>query len=366
MRHSTCCAKPAKRVRRTVYGWTKKEVQDKLTGLQSRKLDGSLGQASKTTVAGYLSNWLENAARPTIRATTHENYKNAIDKHIAPLIGGILLSKLTPMHFQGLYAELERNGASAYTRALAHAVMHRAFKQVVKWGTMVRNVCDAVDPPRIPKSDIKPLDAEQAGKFLEAAKGTRLEALFVLAIGTGMRSGELYALQWSDVDLDGQSVMVRHTLTELRQGWTLSEPKTAKSKRRITLPAMAAEALHEHRKRMLAEGHAASPWVFCNTLGATLRRSDVRRYHFKPLLKLAGLPNIKFHDLRHSHATLGLSAGVHPKVMQERLGHSQISVTMDTYSHVMPTMQRDAANSFDGILTAAVTKAVAGRKLARA
>ena len=217
-----------KRNRRVVYGDTKKEVQDKLTRLQSKKLDGSLCDSGKLTVADFLARWLESAARPTLRATTFANYTRAVNKHITPLIGGIPLGKLTPASVQGLYAQIE----SGNTKSLAHKVLHRAFKQATKWGMVVRNVCDAVDPPRIQRSEIKPLDTEQAMKLLAAAKGNRFEALFVVAVGTGLRLGELFGLQWPDLDVVGSSLTVRRTLTDLGGHLSLSEPKTAKSRRR--------------------------------------------------------------------------------------------------------------------------------------
>jgi integrase len=341
-----------KRLRRSVYGLTKKEVQDKLTGLQSRKLDGTLGEPTKLNMAKFLERWLEDSARPTIRATTYVNYKGMIKNHITPRIGGVALTKLTPAHVQGLYSEMERNKSSARLRQLAHAVLHRALKQAVKWGMIPRNVCDAVDPPRVPKADIHALTSEQVAVLLESANGDRLEALYLLAVASGMRLGEMLGLQWSDVDLDAGSVTIRHTLSELNGVLTLTEPKTAKSRRRVELPDIAVSALLQHRKRMLAEGHAASPWVFCNLHGGPLRRSHFHRQDFKPLLRRAKLPDIRFHDLRHTSATLLLSQGVHPKIVQERLGHSQISVTMDTYSHVLPTMQREAAGKMNAILSA--------------
>ena len=219
-----------KLLRRTVYGKTKGEANEKMIRLQSNKLDGTLASSLKTTVAAFLTTWLDNTARPTIRATTHANYKRAIDLHISPVIGGITLAKLGPAHIQGLYAEMERNGVGVHTRLLAHAVLHRAFKTAVKWHLLPRNVCEAVDPPRAAHSDISPLDAEQAGKLLEAAKGDRQEAIYILAIHGGLRLGELFGLQWQDIDLDGGAVTIRHTLSELNGMLTLSEPKTAKSR----------------------------------------------------------------------------------------------------------------------------------------
>jgi integrase len=158
-------------------------------------------------------------------------------------------------------------------------------------------------------------------------------------------------LQWTDVDLDAGLIMVRRALIEVGGKLHLMEPKTARSRRRIDLPQVAIEALKKHRQTMIDWGWGDSPWVFCNVRGGPLRRSHFHKAVFKPLLKKAGLPDIRFHDLRHTSATLLLSVGVHPKVVQERLGHSQISVTLDTYSHVLPTMQREAANKLDQVLT---------------
>ena len=172
----------------------------------------------------------------------------------------------------------------------------------------------------------------------------------MLAVTAGMRPGELLGLQWSDVDLKGKAVMVQHSLQELNGQLKLAEPKTARGRRRIDLPQMAIDALVRHRARLLKEGLAGVAWVFPNASGGPWRRSHFHFNEYKPLLMRANLPDIRFHDLRHTSATLLLSQGVHPKVVQERLGHSQISVTLDTYSHVLPTMQLEAAGKFDELL----------------
>jgi integrase len=189
--------------------------------------------------------------------------------------------------------------------------------------------------------------------LLGAAKGDRLEALYITAIGTGLRLGELFGLQWADLDLKASTLTVRRTLTEVNGKLSLAEPKSAKGRRLVTLPQRVTDALADHRKRAVASGFAGVPYVFCNSVGGPLRRSHFHRNEFKPLLKRAELPAIRFHDLRHTSATLLLVQGVHPKVVQERLGHAQISVTLDTYSHVLPSMQLDAATRLDSMLAAA-------------
>lgn len=339
-----------KRVRRVVYGDTKKAVGDELAKLQNKKAHGTLTTPSRTTVAGYLAQWLKDVARVTVRATTFYNYESVVKNHISPRIGGVALQKLMPAHVQGLYSDMEADKVGPHRRRLAHAVLHRALKQALKWGMVARNVCDAVDAPRVSKREMKTLTPEQAGQLLNASTTDRMHALYWLALGTGLRIGELFALHWRDVDLKAGTVAVRYTLTEVNGKLALTEPKSAKSRRLIDLPQQAVVALVEHRKNMIVEGFAAVEHVFCNQHGGYLRRSHFHREDYKPLLKRAGLPSIRFHDLRHTSATMLLAQGVHPKVVQERLGHSQISLTMDTYSHVMPGMQKDAAGKLDSLL----------------
>ncbi len=245
---------------------------------------------------------------------------------------------------------MERDGVGPRVRQLTHAVLRRALKQALRWGLIARNPCDAIDPPRVPKRQIAPLTAEQVQNLLDTAKSDRLYALYVVAIGTGMRLGEIFGLQWPDVDLKGRAINVRSTLIEINGKLSLAEPKTPKSRRRVDLPQFVVDALTKHRAQSAREGFAKAPWIFCNSTGGPLRRTHFHVNHFKPLLDTADLPAIRFHDLRHTSATLLLAAGVHPKVVQERLGHSQIGITLDTYSHVVPTMQLEAATKLDLVM----------------
>lgn len=338
-----------KLIRTSVYGDTKKEVQDKLARMQVNKLDGTLADPERLTVADYLERW-KDAARPNLADTTFDNYAATIKNHVNPRIGGVQLAKVTPLHVQSLLSHLERDGVGAHTCRRVYVILRRAFKQAVKWRLLAINVCDAVDAPRLPKKDIQPLTAEQAGTLLAACADDPLNALYALAIGGGLRMGEIFALHWCDVDLATGTVTVRHTLQELNGKLKLKEPKTKKSRRRIRLPQYAVDALHEHRKQAIVNGQAGNPWVFCNSRGGPLRRSHFHADHYKPLLRRAGLPSIRFHDLRHTMATMMLLAGVHPKVVQERLGHSNIGMTMDTYSHVLPSMDEEAAGLLDALM----------------
>ena len=334
--------------RRVIYGKNKKEAQDKLRKLQGDAAGGMLTDSEHRNLTAYLRQWLETA-RPTIRRNTHRCYDGVIRNHVSKHLGGISLAKLAPVHVQGLYSAMEKEGASARMRQLAHAVLHRALKQAVRWNLIPRNVCDAVEPPRIDKKEMRVYTPEQVTQLFKAASGDRLEALFVLAVATGLRQGELFGLQWPDFDLEAGTVFVQRQLEEVNGQLALTEPKSAKGRRRIELPAVAVQAMWAHKARMLAEGHLDGP-VFCDSRGGYLRKSNFVRKVFKPLLKKAGLPDIRFHDLRHTSATLLLAQGVHPKVVQERLGHSQISLTLDTYSHVLPSMQQEAAAKLDGVL----------------
>jgi integrase len=336
-----------KRRRKTVYGHTKREVQDELNRLQQRKSTGALTATSKVTVAQYLDRWLQDVARLTVRNSTFRRYSELLKLHVKPRIGGVRLHRLTAGDVQAIYSEMEGAGLSPRTRQFVHTVLRKALDNAVRWGLVIRNVCAQVTPPRVPKATMQVLTPSQASAFLKAAEGDRLYAMYVLALAVGMRQGELMGLQWPDVDLDAGWLSIAHTLAD---DGTLGEPKTTKSRRRIELPAIAVEALWSHKRQSLAEGIAGSPFVFCDSQGGPLRRQNVQRRSFRSILKAAELPTIRFHDLRHTAATLMLTDGIHPKVVQEVLGHATIAITLDTYSHVLPSMQRDAADRMNRML----------------
>lgn len=226
-------------------------------------------------------------------------------------------------------------------------------------GILPSNVATLVKPPKAIQAEMHPLACEQSQQFLATADD-RLYALYVLAIMAGMRQGELLALRYRDVDLDGGSLQVRYTLQKLvGGGWAFGEPKTARSRRRITLPETAIAALKEHRRRQLAERLAAGPiWqdggrglVFVNPDGQPIDGIHLLRYRFLPILRQAGLPRIRFHELRHTAATLLLLQGINPKIVSELLGHSSVAITLDLYSHVLPDMQQQAAAAMDMVLS---------------
>lgn len=331
-----------KRRRRVVYGKTKREVQEKLR----EEHPGGFVEVTRLTVGEFLSTWLKTTAKIAVQNSTHTRYEQIIRLHLMPYIGGIRLQKLAPFHVAELYHEQERAGVSLRNRELSGVVLQTALGHAVRLKVIPFNPCLDIDKPRPAKREMTVWDRAQADAFLKAATADRLYTLYVLALMTGMREGELFGLEWSDVDFDNGAVMVQRTLEEVGGKLRTKEPKTAKSRRRIDLPAFAVEALHEHRKRMLAEGHAAGP-VFCDADGGYLRRPNVARRSFQPIMEKAGVPSIRFHDLRHTAATLLLGAGENPKVVSERLGHATVTITLDTYSHVLPTMQKAAAEKLD-------------------
>lgn len=343
------------RKRKTLYGKTRKEVQEKLRVAQNEQKQGVLVVGSQQTVKQYLEHWLEEVHRSTIRVGSYVGYRRILDNHLIPVLGHIQMQKLTPQDVQSLYTQKLKEGLSSRTLRTTHAILHKALDDAVRWKFIVQNVCDLVSPPRLTKHEIQTLSQEQARKLLEVARGHRLEALLTVAVATGMRRGELLGLRWQDIDFAYSSLYIRRTVNQYPSfGYVENEPKTAKSRRKITLPEFVIEALKRHRfNQGEARLKAGSAWynrdlVFCNTLG-DYQSTQYLGILFRSLLKEAGLPRIRFHDLRHSAATILLSMGVHPKVVQELLGHSNISMTMDTYSHVLPSMQQEAMDKLNDL-----------------
>ena len=344
-----------RRRRRVVYGATKAEVLEKLAKLQGDSALGLLVAPQRITVKEFLDRWLADVAKPAVRPRTYQIYEWAIRKHVIHRIGGTSLQKLTPIHLQGWFTSMAADGVSARTQQIVFTPLRRALKQAVRWGLLRHNPCDGVERPRAPRPQFTALDVKQVASLLKAAKSDRLYALYVLAVTTGLRQGELLGLQWTDIDLKAARLSVNHILEEATTKGSprLAEPKTPTSRRRIDLPKLAVAALQQHRRRMLAGGHVGG-YVFCDTDGGPIRKSNLTRRSFKPLLMAANLPDIRFHDLRHTAATLLLAQEVHPKVVQERLGHAQINITLDTYSHVLPSMQKEATARLDRVLARAV------------
>jgi integrase len=276
------------------------------------------------------------------------------DEQICP--GPIKLKDLTPAHTRWFYRERLDSGLAPATVHKLHVVLHKALKAAVADGLVPRNAAAGLKLPKITREEIDPLDQEEARRLLEAAHGERLEALYVLALTTGMRQGELLALTWDDVDFERGVLRVRRTLTRSGKALVPGEPKTKNSRRTIRLTAGALRVLRDHLSRQLGEmEHMGSLYqpgglVFATERGTIINPSNLRNRSFKPLLRRAGVPPIRFHDLRHTCATLLLSKDVNPKIVSEMLGHASVSITLDIYSHLLPDMQEKAAKALEDAL----------------
>ncbi|MHB1007007.1 MAG: site-specific integrase [Chloroflexota bacterium] len=342
--------------RKNFYAPTYSAARDKLLTANSAQQQGILATGPGQTLGTFLNWWLENVAQHTVRPSTYDGYRRWVVKHILPALGKVRLQNLTAQELQRFYSRKLSEGLSERSAQYLHAILHRALTFAVRQDLIARNPTDLVDAPRPRRYEIAPLDPREAILFLKTAWGDRLYALYVLALTTGLRQGELLGLRWADVDLQAASLHVRQQLSRVPgQGMKFVEPKTVKGRRQVALPAVAVEALRLHRKAQLEERlFAGSAWedvglIFCNSRGRPLERPNLTQRSFRPLLTKAGLPQIRFHDLRHSAATLLLFLGINPKVVQERLGHATIGMTLDVYSHVVPDMQRQAAGKIDDL-----------------
>ena len=335
-------------------GHAKKVLRQRLTELES----GTYVEPTDVTVGEYLRSWHADHARHHLSARALESNGYTLERHIIPGLGGHKLAKLRPMHLQSYYSEKLDSGLAASSVRKHHDIMHSAFRHAVAMQMLATSPADVVVPPRAKRSEMKVLDETQAAAMLRAAEGTGIYMALMLALGTGMRKGELLAVRWPDVDLEAGTLTVNQTLQAAFGELHFKEPKTAKSRRRITLPGIVVDALRAHRaeqaKKTLARepGYALSDLVLAAPRGGPWWPYNFDRMwrKFKTRQKL----EIRFHDLRHSHASALLKAGVNVKVISERLGHASIGITLDTYSHVMPGMQEEAAEKIDAGLRAAL------------
>ena len=340
-----------RRIRKWHSGYkTKKEAERAQVELLAKIADGAYVEPSKLTVAAFLrEHWLPGL-RAQVRPGTLAEHKSKVEVHLVPALGGVPLQRLRPSHLNALYADLLDRGLSARTVLHVHATIRRALADATRWDMVPRNVALLASPPRPGRPELQVWTAAELRAFLGHVESNRLYALWLLASSTGMRRGELLGIQWPDVDLGRARIAVRRSLVTVGHDVVVSEPKTAKGRRSVALDPATVAGLKAWRRHQAAERLAWGPaWtdsglVFTRENGRPLHPREVTRAFTRHVLD-AGVPIIRLHDLRHTHATLALAAGVHPKVVQERLGHANIAITLDTYSHAVPALEEEAART---------------------
>ena len=363
--------KDGKRVRKVLTGKTRRDVSERLTVLlrsQQRGLPVALG---KQTVGQFLQRWLTECAKPKVRPLTYSSYSWIVNSHLVPCLGRIRLGRLAPEQIQ---AFLNDRLAANYTpRTVQHilATLRVVLKQAAKWDLVARNAASLVSSPSVKPLEVQPFTPEETEVFLSVIREDRLEGLYALSVAVGLRQGESRGLLWECIDFNKRSLQVRHTLQRVKgKGLVLAEPKTARSRRTLTIPQFAQDALLAHRARQEREkAMAGNRWketgfVFTTTIGTPLDGPTVSR-QFRRLLEKAGFRPMRFHDLRHVCASLLLSQGTHPRLVMEMLGHSTISVTMNTYSHVIPALRNEVADQMDAALAPVATQVATLQPLSR-
>ncbi len=333
--------------RQSVTGTTKREVQRKVRELLHNADKGILPPVGRLTVTEHFEQWLETE-KHSVKPATYQFYAYISKGFVIPAFGPKQIADLRAPQIERLYSELLARGLSPRTVHHVHAVLHAALEQAVRWNCVARNVVGLVDPPKVERREIRALSPEQVRTLLTTLKGDRWETLVRVALATGMRQSELLGLKWADVDLGAGVIQVRRQLSrEMR----LVETKTGRG-RQIDLPPLAVLGLRQHRtsqnenRLLLGSEWEDNDLVFCTHEGRPLGHRNVLRA-FKLVLQRAELPAVSFHALRHTAATLMFLNNEPPKVIQERLGHSTIQVTMDIYSHLMPGMGKAAAERLD-------------------
>jgi integrase len=334
---------------------TKREAQVECARLISEMKGGTYLEPSKITIAQFLERWLDYA-KSKVSPRTYERYCEIVRKNIIPALGAIHLTKLRPAQIAGAYNNAlasgrrdGKGGLAPTTVIYMHRLIKQSFGQAVRWELLTRNPADAVDPPKTERAALTTYDMDQTAELLEALRGTRLRLPVLLAVMCGLRRGEIVALRWRHIDFDAGKMAVVESAEQTARGVRYKPPKSGKG-RAVALSEMVVAELRRHRlaqaEELLRLGIRQSDATF------VYARQDGEPMQPRSLSQMwaateTGLPRIPFHNLRHSHATHMLAAGVHPKVASERLGHSRVGITLDLYSHVLPGMQEDAAARVD-------------------
>ena len=341
-----------RRQKTQVFRGTKDKAEKRWREVQAEIDSGKGTDPEKLTMAELLARWQKDVLPVRrLRAKTLDSYAYLIDTHIIPRLGEIRIDKLTAAHLQRLYRTLLESGRvkgegglSSSTVVHVHNILNDALDQALRWGVLGRNVTDLVDPPPLTQREMTIWTPEEVSRFLSAIKEDRLYPLFYLVLLTGLRQGEVLGLQWADVDLQEKTLTVRRTITHLKGQLIENPPKTARGRRPLELGEAAAALLQNHRKNI----DYPTEWVFSTRYGTPIHRRNVNRSLLR-LQELADVPKIRFHDLRHSHASFLLATGANPRLIADRLGHSDVAFTLRTYAHLLPGAQREAAERVESL-----------------
>ncbi len=336
----------------------KKNAEKRLSEILHQLDTGSYMKPGKTTLTEYLERWLADYARANLSPRGYDRYRDICQRCINPVIGNLPLTQLKAGHLQKCYSDWQKKGLSPATIRYHHAVMHKALATALKWGLVTRNVADGVEAPRIKRSEMTVWNEQELSTFLEAARGSQYHELFYLALFTGMRRSELLALRWLDIDFILGQVYVSRGLHQLKDGsFVFTQPKSVYSRRSIALPPSTVLLLQGYYDKQCMDATMLNTTVkdddliFSTLDGQPLRPNTITRA-WQSVVARSCVKRIRLHDARHTHASLMLKQGVHPKIVQERLGHGSIQITLDTYSHVAPGLQQMAAQSFDNLVKA--------------
>jgi integrase len=341
---------------------TKRDAERSLREVLLSLEQGSYVKPNKITLGELLRQWLREYASMNTTDRTQESYTSIVERHLIPALGKISLINLQAQNIQDYYAKKlsegradGKGGLSARSVVYHHRILSKALDYAVKMGLVVRNVAKVVEPPRVARVTMQTLSQEEVSRFLDVARDTDYYVYFATLLYTGLRRGELLALRWRNLDLNRGKLSVVETAYRLGSGeYRIKEPKTPQSRRTVILPSSLIELFKVYRfdqellRIQLGISLNADDFVFIRPDGSPINPNAIS-LAFRRIIKRAGLRDIRIHDLRHTHATLMLKAGIHPKVVSERLGHANIGITLDIYSHVLPGLQEAAAEKFDRI-----------------
>jgi integrase len=351
------------RLRKVLSGRTRADVAEQMKKALRDQQQGANITPERVTLGAHLDRWLTDVVKPTCSFKTHRTYSDLVEQHVKPALGSVLLAKVTTPQIQHLLNEKDRVGLSPKTVKHIRDCLRAALNVAVNdWEIIARNPASRAKPPDPEKTELRVFDVPQARKFLDLVAGHRLEALFSVALCLGPRQGEVLGLQWSNVDLVRRELKIDGALKRIEGKLVKGKTKRETSNRTIALPALTVAALFRHQERQNREREwAGDRWketgyVFTTRIGTPIERRNLLRDWYK-IMRLSGLPKIRFHDLRHSAATLLFAQGVHPKTVMEILGHSDLNTTMKIYGHVLDQMKREAASKMDELFSVATSLA---------